>query len=119
MSDLLTLKVSGMCVYKQVNVCVPTQEEEEGSDEECGKEQQPPWFQSPRSVLPDDSADVQPSPPLVSPLEEEKALQPQVATVATLHEASRSALGLGAGSKLVLCGTSFDTPFFHLQIRTA
>lgn len=71
-------------------VCVPTQEEEEGSDEESTKQQQPPWFQSPRSVFSDESPDLQPSPPLVSPLEEEKVLQTHIATVATLHEASRS-----------------------------
>lgn len=75
-------------------VCAPTQEEEEGSDDECSKQQQPPWFQSPWSVFSDESPDLQSSPPLVSPLEEEKALQPQIATVATLHEASRSGLCL-------------------------
>lgn len=74
-----------------VNVCAPTQEEEEDSDEECTK-QPPPGLQSPRCMFPDESADLQPPAPLVSPLEEEKTLQPQIATVATLHAASRSAL---------------------------
>lgn len=91
---MLTLKRCQICVSVLVNVCVPTQEEEEGSDEECSRQQQPAWVQSPRSVCPDERADLQPSSPLVSPLEEEKALQPQITTVATLHEASRSALRL-------------------------
>lgn len=74
-------------------VCVPAQEEEEGSDEECTK-QQPPWPRSPTAAFSDESPDLPPSPPLVSPLEEEKSLQPQIVTVATLHEASRSGLCL-------------------------
>lgn len=108
-----------MCVYMQLNVCVPTQEEEEGSDEECTKEPQPPWFQSPRSVFSDEPPDVQPSPPLVSPLEEEKALQPQIATVATLHEASRSALGWEQVPNLFWVAQVSRLLFFHWQIRTA
>uniref|UniRef100_UPI0037E869DF protein FAM13C-like n=1 Tax=Semicossyphus pulcher TaxID=241346 RepID=UPI0037E869DF len=79
---------------------ISTIEEEEGSDEEHPKErspkQQPLWLKSPRHLSLDESLHL-PSPemsdaPLVSPLEEVKGLQPQMITVATLHEASRSEL---------------------------
>lgn len=70
-------------------MCVPTQEEEEDSDEECTT-QQPLWLQSPRCVFSGESPDLQALAPLVSPLDEDKTLQLHSATVATLHEASRS-----------------------------
>lgn len=75
-----------------------SQEEEEGSDEECPNQrsprQQPLWLKSPRCVFSDEplnllSSEMSES-PLVSPLEDVKGLQPQIMTMATLHEASRS-----------------------------
>ncbi|XP_035519150.1 protein FAM13A-like isoform X2 [Morone saxatilis] len=81
---------------------ITTIEEEEGSDEERPKQrsprQQPLWLRSPRCVSSDESLHLHlPSlemseTPLVSPLEEVKGLQPQIITMATLHEASRSEL---------------------------
>lgn len=68
---------------------MPTQEEEEDSDEECTT-QQPSWLHSPRRVFSGESPDLQALAPLVSPLDEDKTLQLHSATVATLHEASRS-----------------------------
>ncbi|XP_073337554.1 protein FAM13A-like [Pagrus major] len=79
---------------------ITTIEEEEGSDEERPKQrspgQQPLWLTSPRCLSSDVSLHL-PSlemseTPLVSPLEEVKGLQPQIITMATLHEASRQEL---------------------------
>ncbi|XP_070772155.1 protein FAM13A-like [Enoplosus armatus] len=79
---------------------ITTIEEEEGSDEEHPKQRsprlQPLWLKSPMRVSSDESLHL-PSlemseTPLVSPLEEAKGLQPQIITMATLHEASRSEL---------------------------
>lgn len=75
-------------------VCVwVTQEEEEGSDEEHPKLQSPRLHPlQPKSsrceslLLP--SLEMSET-HLVSPLEEVKDLQPQIITMATLHEASR------------------------------
>ncbi|XP_029306167.1 protein FAM13A-like isoform X2 [Cottoperca gobio] len=79
---------------------ITTIEEEEGSDEEGSKQRspklQPLRLKSPRCVSSDESLHL-PSLemseiPLVSPLEEVKCFQPQIITMATLHEASRSEL---------------------------
>ncbi|XP_076598356.1 protein FAM13A-like [Chaetodon auriga] len=79
---------------------ITTIEEEEDSDEEHPKQrsprQQPFRLKSPRCVSSVESVH-QPSTemsetPLVSPLEEMKSLQPQIMTMATLHEASRPEL---------------------------
>ncbi|XP_070697691.1 protein FAM13A-like [Pempheris klunzingeri] len=79
---------------------ITTIEEEDGSDEEHPKQrsprQQPLWLKSPRYLSSDESLHL-PSlemseTPLVSPLEEVKGLQPQIITMATLHEASRQEL---------------------------
>ncbi|XP_074502338.1 protein FAM13A-like isoform X1 [Sebastes fasciatus] len=79
---------------------ITTIEEEESSDEECPKQQsprlQPLRLQSPRCLSSDESLHL-PSletseTPLVSPLEEVKGFQPQIVTMATLHEASRPEL---------------------------
>ncbi|TNM99589.1 hypothetical protein fugu_012622 [Takifugu bimaculatus] len=67
---------------------ITTIEEEEDSDEECTTQQ--PWLQSPRCVFSGESPDLQALAPLVSPLDEDKTLQLHSATVAKLHEASRS-----------------------------
>ncbi|TMS04651.1 Protein FAM13C [Larimichthys crocea] len=75
-------------------------EEEDGSDEEHPKQRsprpQPLWVKSPRCLSSDESLHL-PSlemseTPLVSPLEEVKSFQPQIVTMATLHEASRQEL---------------------------
>ncbi|KAM9345132.1 protein FAM13A-like [Symphorus nematophorus] len=79
---------------------ITTIEEEEGSDEERPKQRsprvQPLWLKSPRCVSSDELLQLpsleMPETPLVSPLEEEKRLQPQISTMATLHEASRQEL---------------------------
>ncbi|XP_044069825.1 protein FAM13B-like isoform X2 [Siniperca chuatsi] len=79
---------------------ITTIEEEEGSDEEHPKQRssrpQPLWLKSPRCVSSDEllhlpSLEMSET-PLVSPLEEVKGLQPQIITMATLHEASRPEL---------------------------
>ncbi|XP_069000580.1 protein FAM13A-like isoform X1 [Embiotoca jacksoni] len=79
---------------------ITTIEEEEGSDEEHPNQQspkqQPPWLKPPRCLSSHESQYL-PSfetteTPLVSPLEEVKGLQPQIVTMATLHEASRPEL---------------------------
>ncbi|TKS85774.1 Protein FAM13A [Collichthys lucidus] len=79
---------------------IPTIEEEDGSDEEHPKQRsprpQPLWVKSPRCLSSDESLHL-PSlemseTPLVSPLEEVKSFQPQIVTMATLHEASRQEL---------------------------
>nr|XP_020457296.1 protein FAM13A-like isoform X2 [Monopterus albus] len=75
-------------------------EEEEGSDEEHPKQQsprqQPLSLKPPRCVSSDESLHLHSlemsETPLVSPLEEVKSFQPQIITMATLHEASRSEL---------------------------
>ncbi|XP_041866272.1 protein FAM13A-like [Melanotaenia boesemani] len=79
---------------------ITTIEEEEGSDDERPKQrspkQQPLWFTPSRHVS---SVEMQCLPslemsetPLVSPLEEVKGVQPQIITMATIHEASRQEL---------------------------
>ncbi|XP_010787259.1 protein FAM13C isoform X1 [Notothenia coriiceps] len=79
---------------------IPTIEEEEGSDEDHPKQRsprlQPLPLKPPSCVSSDDSLHL-PSletseTPLVSPLEEVKCFQPQIVTMATLHEASRPEL---------------------------
>ncbi|TNN70588.1 Protein FAM13A [Liparis tanakae] len=80
---------------------IPTIEEEESSDEEH-PDQQSPRMPPVRlhSSRCDESADEPPllpplemaEPPLVSPLDDGKAFQPQIVAMATLHEASRSEL---------------------------
>lgn len=96
----------GRCLQWQIvnSVCVCVfiheQEEEEGSDEDRPKQQsprqQPLWLTTPRSLSPEESLHL-PSlemseTPLVSPLDEVKGLQPQIITMATIHEASRYSL---------------------------
>ncbi|KAL3050500.1 hypothetical protein OYC64_012516 [Pagothenia borchgrevinki] len=79
---------------------IPTIEEEEGSDEDHPKQRsprlQPLRLKPPRCVSSDDSLHLPSSEtsetPLVSPLEEVKCFQPQIVTMATLHEASRPEL---------------------------
>ncbi|XP_072247683.1 protein FAM13A-like [Leuresthes tenuis] len=79
---------------------ITTIEEEEDSDEEHSKHrsprQQPLWLTPSRCVSSDEwqclpSLDTSET-PLVSPLEEVKSFQPQIITMATLHEASRQEL---------------------------
>ncbi|XP_059215411.1 protein FAM13A-like [Centropristis striata] len=78
---------------------ITTIEEEEGSDEERPKQRsprlQPLRLRSPRCLSSDESLQLPPETsetPLVSPLEEVKCFQPQIITMATLHEASRPEL---------------------------
>ncbi|XP_045926895.1 protein FAM13B-like isoform X1 [Micropterus dolomieu] len=79
---------------------ITTIEEEEGSDEEHPKQQRPRpeplWLKSPRQLSSDELPHLplleMSETPLVSPLEEVKGLQPQIITMATLHEASRPEL---------------------------
>ncbi|XP_068597108.1 protein FAM13C-like [Brachionichthys hirsutus] len=79
---------------------ITTINEEDGSDEESPKQQSPMqqllWLKSPRCVSPDEllhlSSPEMSETPLASPLEEVKRLQPQIVTMATLHEASRPEL---------------------------
>ncbi|XP_040906484.1 protein FAM13B-like isoform X2 [Toxotes jaculatrix] len=87
-----------LLLFSSTSTVITTIEEEEGSDEERPKQrsprQQPP--KPPRCVFSDDSLHL-PSlemseTPLVSPLEEVKSLQPQIITMASLHEASRPEL---------------------------
>ncbi|KAM4591300.1 protein FAM13A-like isoform 2-T2 [Odontesthes bonariensis] len=79
---------------------ITTIEEEEDSDEEHYKHrstrQQPLWLTPSRCVSSDEwqrlpSLDISET-PLVSPLDEVKSFQPQIITMATLHEASRQEL---------------------------
>ncbi|XP_041645601.1 protein FAM13B-like isoform X2 [Cheilinus undulatus] len=79
---------------------ITTIEEEEGSDEDHPKQRSPKqqtlWIKSPRYRSSDELLHLPsletPETPLVSPLEEVKGLQPQIITMATLHEASRPEL---------------------------
>ncbi|KAM7408509.1 hypothetical protein PAMA_002303 [Pampus argenteus] len=79
---------------------ITTIEEEEGSDEERPKQRSPRqqklWLKPPRCVSADELLHLPPlemsETPPVSPLEEVKGLHPQIITMATLHEASRSEL---------------------------
>nr|XP_019953507.1 PREDICTED: protein FAM13A-like [Paralichthys olivaceus] len=89
-----------LLLFSAASTVITTIEEEEGSDEGHPKQrsprQQPHWLKSPRCVSSDDLLQL-PSlemseTPLVSPLDEAKSLQPQIITMATLHEASRSEL---------------------------
>ncbi|KAF1375591.1 hypothetical protein PFLUV_G00221770 [Perca fluviatilis] len=83
-----------------VSTVITTIEEEEGSDDEHPKQQspmlQPLRLKSPRCVSLDESPHLSSleisETPLVSPLEEVKCFQPQIITLATLHEASRPEL---------------------------
>ncbi|XP_050932838.1 protein FAM13A isoform X17 [Lates calcarifer] len=86
--------------FSAASTVITTIEEEEGSDEGRPKQQsprqQPLWQKPPRCVSLEESLHL-PSlemteTPLVSPLEEVKGLQPQIITMATLHEASRQEL---------------------------
>lgn len=78
-------------------LCVCTQEEEEGTDEDHPKQRSPKqqklWLKPHRCVSPDEVLHLPPletsETPQVSPLEEVKGFQPQIITMATLHEASR------------------------------
>ncbi|XP_047459150.1 protein FAM13A-like [Mugil cephalus] len=79
---------------------ITTIEEEDGSDDDRPRQRSPKqqtlWFNPPRCVSPNEllyrpSLETSES-PLVSPLEEMKGLPPQIITMATLHEASRSEL---------------------------
>ncbi|XP_062287022.1 protein FAM13B-like [Scomber scombrus] len=79
---------------------ITTIEEEEGNDEEHPRQRSPRqqklWLKPPSCMSPDDLLQLPPletsETPLVSPLEEVRGLQPQIITMATLHEASRSEL---------------------------
>ncbi|XP_035029084.2 protein FAM13B [Hippoglossus stenolepis] len=89
-----------LLLFSVASTVITTIEEEEDSDEGHPKQRsprQPPhWLKSPRCASSDEL--LQPpslemsETPLVSPLEEAKSLQPQIITMATLHEASRSEL---------------------------
>ncbi|XP_051935719.1 protein FAM13C [Hippocampus zosterae] len=71
---------------------ITTIEEEEGSDDDHPKEQNPRQQHGPsEGPLPPPTLEASDTPP-VSPLEEVECLQPQIVTMATLHEASRSEL---------------------------
>ncbi|XP_028324371.1 protein FAM13A-like isoform X2 [Gouania willdenowi] len=76
---------------------ITTIEEEDGSDEERSKQQQQCpklWSKLPTGLSPVEShsSSELTETPLVSPLDDVKDLQPQIITVATLHEASRAEL---------------------------
>ncbi|XP_068184330.1 protein FAM13A-like isoform X2 [Antennarius striatus] len=79
---------------------ITTINEEDDSDEESPTQQNPMqqllWLKSPRCVSPDEllhlSSPEMSETPLASPLEEVKRFQPQIMTMATLHEASRPEL---------------------------
>ncbi|XP_042288901.1 protein FAM13A-like [Thunnus maccoyii] len=79
---------------------ITTIEEEEGTDEDHPKQRSPKqqklWLKPHRCVSPDEVLHLPPletsETPQVSPLEEVKGFQPQIITMATLHEASRSEL---------------------------
>lgn len=79
-----------MCACARVPARVASQEEEEGSDDDHPKEQNPRQQSvSSEGPLPPPTLETASDTPLVSPLEEVKCLQPQIVTMATLHEASR------------------------------
>ncbi|XP_029961716.1 protein FAM13A-like [Salarias fasciatus] len=77
---------------------ITTIEEEDGSDDERPRQQQqqPLRLKIPPCVSSEESQSLSSlemsETPLVSPLEEVRSLQPQIITMATLHEASRSEL---------------------------
>ncbi|CAL8299112.1 unnamed protein product [Merluccius merluccius] len=74
-----------------VSPVITTIQEEEGSDEESPRQKMvgpPGCFSSSDLTHSQETAET----PLVSPLEEVRVLQPQVITMATLHEASRAEL---------------------------
>uniref|UniRef100_A0A3B4UYL2 Protein FAM13C-like n=1 Tax=Seriola dumerili TaxID=41447 RepID=A0A3B4UYL2_SERDU len=89
-----------LLLFSAASTVITTIEEEEGSDEGCPKQQsprpQPLWMKPPRCVSSDEmlhlSSMEMPETPLVSPLEEVKDFQPQIISMATLHEASRQEL---------------------------
>ncbi|XP_023273872.1 protein FAM13A-like isoform X3 [Seriola lalandi dorsalis] len=89
-----------LLLFSAASTLITTIEEEEGPDEGCPKQQSPRpqqlWLKPPRCVSPDESLHLSsmemPETPLVSPLEEVKDFQPQIISMATLHEASRQEL---------------------------
>ncbi|XP_062257591.1 protein FAM13B-like isoform X1 [Platichthys flesus] len=89
-----------LLLFSAASTVITTIEEEEDSDEGHPKQrsprQQPDWLKSPRCASSEELLQL-PSlemseTPLVSPLEETRSLQPQIITLDTLHEASRSEL---------------------------
>ncbi|XP_063731213.1 protein FAM13A-like [Eleginops maclovinus] len=92
--------VKQLLLSSAATTVITTIEEEEGSDEDHPKQRsprlQPLRLKSPRCVSSDESLHLPSSEtsetPLVSPLEEVKCFQPQIVTMATLHEASRPEL---------------------------
>ncbi|XP_075931807.1 protein FAM13A-like [Anarhichas minor] len=88
--------VKQLLLSSAATAVITTIEEEEGSDEERPKQQSPRLLKSSRCESSDEllrlpSLEMSET-PLVSPLEEVKDLQPQIITMATLHEASRPEL---------------------------
>ncbi|XP_029377468.1 protein FAM13A-like isoform X2 [Echeneis naucrates] len=89
-----------LLLFSDASTVITTIEEEEGSDEGYVKQrsprQQPLWLKPPRCVSSGDSLHLSslqmPETPLVSPLEEAKGFQPEIISMATLHEASRKEL---------------------------
>ncbi|XP_071336363.1 protein FAM13A-like isoform X2 [Trachinotus anak] len=89
-----------LLLFSAASTVITTIEEEEGSDEGCPKQrsprQQPLWLKPPRCVSSDESLQLSSlemsDTPLVSPLEEVKGFQPQIISMATIHEASRQEL---------------------------
>ncbi|XP_061645482.1 protein FAM13C isoform X2 [Phyllopteryx taeniolatus] len=81
-------------LLRSSNTCtlITTIEEEEGSDDDQPKEQNPRQQCVSSGGPPPPPTSETSDTPLVSPLEEVKCLQPQLVTMATLHEASRSEL---------------------------
>ncbi|XP_060943744.1 protein FAM13A-like [Limanda limanda] len=88
-----------LLLFSAASTVITTIEEEdsdEGHPKQRSPRQQPDWLKSPRCASSDELLQL-PSlemseTPLVSPLEEAKSLEPQIITLATLHEASRSEL---------------------------
>ncbi|KAM6923197.1 protein FAM13A-like isoform 1-T1 [Lycodopsis pacificus] len=88
--------VKQLLLSSAATAVITTIEEEEGSDEERPKQQSPRLLKSSSCESSDEllrlpSLEMSET-PLVSPLEEVKDLQPQIITMATLHEASRPEL---------------------------
>ncbi|XP_068576228.1 protein FAM13C-like [Cebidichthys violaceus] len=88
--------VKQLLLSSAATAVITTIEEEEGSDEERPKQQSPRLHSSSRCESSDEllrlPSLVMSETPLVSPLEEVKDFQPQIITMATLHEASRPEL---------------------------
>ncbi|XP_026165081.1 protein FAM13A-like isoform X2 [Mastacembelus armatus] len=74
-----------------LSTVITTIEEEEGSDDDCPKQRSPSRCVYTDESQPPSSLEMLET-PLVSPLEEVKGLQPQIISMATLHEASRPEL---------------------------